>query len=101
MKTIRTTAIRTEKIRSRNHETALHRLERAGTVAQSVSGVGAGTGIGLLFSCIPDLLRHYRRFAGWNGLPQPEKRHPADTCDRRGAKTEGVDTGSDRWRSCN
>src|SRR3954469_2774049 len=77
MKTIRTTAIRTENTRSRNHEKALHRFERKGAAGGSNSGTGAGVRVGLSFSCIPDLLRHYRRLGAPIGCCYGSKRAKA------------------------
>src|SRR5580765_4895448 len=48
MKTIRITAINTEKARSRTHERALHTLVRT----DKGDGASSGTGLGVEFSCI-------------------------------------------------
>src|SRR3954452_18665554 len=89
MKTIRMTAIRTEKMRSRNHEKALHRLDRTRVAAAAISGVGAGTKLGLSFSCIPDLLRHYRRFDGGIGCQDGCKRRERPASLTRPSDADG------------
>src|SRR6516164_9529309 len=62
MKTIRMTAIRTEKARSRTQDSALH--TPTGTRGPEGRPTGAsGAEMGGWFSCIPLLLRQYRRFS--------------------------------------